>query len=231
MIEEQKPAGAAIFSYNRLYNLMSNISQTQVIPPVKSKMAQFSKKHFYLLLTGIFGIIITIILSMTFLSPYTLKLAGLWIVSFVFFFAMRYPDSWKMGLEVFYLFTFIYAYVFDVFFTLPIIFLSFWLVTRFRPDELNGVVVHLVVLTGLALTARLFYGWYGIAITADQFLFALMLSTIIWLIADAIIALKTAPVPLPKLVITHSLETIVTYYAATFFGYKALQFFLAFAKG
>lgn len=204
------------------------VPKTFAVESKKQWPSQFSGKKLYTMIGVVILIIAAIVFSLVFLQPHDIKLVGLWVASFVFFFGMRLPDSWKMGLEVFFLFTFIYAYAFGLMFILPLIYCAFYLVTRIRPDEVNGVVVHIVVLTGLAFTARLFYGWYGMAITPGQFVLAALLGIFIWLVVDTIIAIKTAPVPLPKLMITHGLQIIISYYTATFFGFKVLQFFLHF---
>ena len=185
------------------------------------------KKIYTIIGVVIFGIAV-VIFSLLFLNPHDIKILGLWAISVAFFFIMRLPDSWKMGAELFFLFTFIYSYAFGLFFVLPLVYVSFFLVTRIRYDEVQGVLVHFIILTGLAITAQQFRNWYGLAITPEQFMFAIMASIVGWLIIDTIITPRIAPVPVPKLIITHVLQIIVSYYTATFFGYKVLKILLGF---
>lgn len=225
-------------------DFVSSQSQTMSSTPVNGfsqatpkPQPAIAKKHWSVpgggkKLYTIIGVLIlgvaVVIFSLLFLNPHDIKILGLWAISVAFFFVMRLPDSWKMGAELFFLFTFIYSYAFGLFFVLPLVYVSFFLVTRIRYDEVQGVLVHFIILTGLAITAQQFRNLYGLAITPGQFIFAIVGSIIGWLIVDTIITPRIAPVPVPKLIITHVLQIIVSYYTATFFGYKVLKFLLGF---
>lgn len=187
----------------------------------------FKKKSILFLAIGIASLIILTVVGLFYASAY-FQIITLWILSIGFFVLMRLPNSWKMGLEVFYLFTFIYAYVFNLLFVLPLLFTALLIVLKIRPDEGSGCFVHAIVLTGTALTARLFFNFYGPSITEAEFVFAVMFTIVVWLIADTIVAVRIAPVPLPKLIINHALDFTVNYFVVTTVGFRILKFFLRF---
>ncbi|MFO7872162.1 MAG: hypothetical protein R6U26_00795 [Candidatus Undinarchaeales archaeon] len=184
-----------------------------------------SKNNLFLLVAGFAVLLLATFVGIFYVAQF-FKILAIWFLSLGFFILMRLPDSWKMGLEVFYLFTFIYAYLFDLFFVLPLLYTALLIVVKIRPDEGSGAFVHSIVLTGTALTARFFFSLYGLGISQSEFVFAALFTLVVWFIGDTIIALKTAPVPLPKLVINHTLEFIINYFIITLFGYKILNFFM-----
>ncbi len=179
----------------------------------------------YLFAAFLVGISALIIISIVYLGQY-FKIFGLWIFSVLLFVLMRLPDSWKIGLELFFFLTFAYSYVFGLLFTLPLIYVSLLFVLKIRPDEGNGLFVHAIVLTGVALFAKYFSSLYGVSITPNQLVFSAMLTIGIWLVIDTIIAVRTAPVPLPKLMINHTLDFMVNYFFITLFGFKVLSYLL-----
>ncbi len=189
-----------------------------------SKYIKSKNNLFLLVAAGVVLLLVTLV-GFFYISKY-FQILTVWILSLGFFVLMRLPDSWKIGLEVFYLFTFIYAYVFNLFFVLPLLYVALLIVVKIRPDEGSGAFVHSIVLTGTALTARFFFSLYGLNITQPEFVFAALFTIVVWLIGDTLVAFKTAPVPLPKLAINHTLEFIINYFIITLFGYKILNFFM-----
>ncbi|MFH1424151.1 MAG: hypothetical protein ABIG20_00550 [archaeon] len=192
----------------------------------KLKGIMLSQKEMYLLGAVLAVMIIAVVLTAIFLTPY-LAFISFWVFSIFFFVAMRLPNSWKIGLEVFFLFTFFYSYIFGAVFTISVILFAWIIVFKRRPDEGQGLVAHFIVLMGMIVTARIFLYIYGIGISSGELLFASLFSLALWLIADTLLAPRIAPVPIPKLIVNHSLEFLIGYIVATTWGYEIFKFLIS----
>ena len=188
----------------------------------------FNKKDAAKFFSIIFGVVAIIITIIAFLIKYP-KPTAVWLGSAAIFFLVRRTDSWKMGVEIFYLLTFLLAYAFNLYYVLPMIYIVLILVIKVRPDEVNGAVIHSFILTCLALTSRFLFGIYGPGITESQFIFVAILSIFGWLIIDFFIALKISPVHWIKLIVNKTLNMIVNYFTITLIGYKLLMYFFTLA--
>jgi len=187
------------------------------------KKAEAAK--FFSVIIGLIALFIAII---AFLLKFP-QLTTVWLASAGVFFMVRRTDSWKMGIECFYLLSFTLSYAFGLYFTLPLIYIVLIAVMKVRPDELNGCVVHSIILTGVALTARVFLGFYGINITEAIFIKTALGTIITWLFIDLLVAKKIAPVSLGKLGMIKIMNSVGNYFLITLFGFKLLRYFLSIA--
>jgi hypothetical protein len=180
----------------------------------------------------IIGTVLGILLAATFIFFFLwshFRIGFVWLVSFILIFAMRRSDSWKMGLEGFYLLTFLYSYIFGLWFALPIVYMAFALVVKFRPDELNGVITHSIAITFVAIAARFFLGSHGLALGSAEFTFIALASIFPGIAADFFLAWKMAPVPLFKNFINHAMDFTVNYFVITSIGFTLFKFFMTLA--
>lgn len=166
------------------------------------------------------------ILTFNFLWHY-FRVGFLWFLSLIAMIITRKTDAWKMGVECFYFLTFIYAYSFGVVFTIPLYVTCMLLVIRLRPDEFNGAVTHMLVLTGLTLTTRYFAGIYGTGISQPTFILLGLASIFFWDTLRGFIARKIAPVSWVKLLASEAIGLGVNYFYFTTFGYAFFNYILA----
>lgn len=152
------------------------------------------------------------------------KIGFVWLIAFFLIFISRKTDSWKLGLECFMFLSFLFSYVYSLWFTLPMVYAALILVVKFRPDELNGVLAHSIALTGVALLGSYFGGLYGLHPSTHNFLFAALASISFGVVFDFFIALKIAPVHWFKNFMNHLLDMMMNYFYITTFGLSLLYF-------
>ncbi len=174
---------------------------------------------------GVVILIILSILAFNFLWYY-FKAGFIWFLSLIAMLITRKTDSWKMGVECFYFLTFVYAYTFGIVFTIPLYILCMLIVIKLRPDEFNGAVTHMIVLTGLTLTARHLVGIYGTSISHSTFIFLGIGSILFWDTIRGFIAKKMAPIPWIKLFVSEFIGLTVNYFYFTTFGYAFFKYVL-----
>lgn len=157
------------------------------------------------------------------------RIGFVWIVAFLLVFASRWSESWKIGMEAFYLLTFLFSYIFGLWFALPLVYLAFALVVKAKPHELNGVMAHTVAITLVAVFARFFFNSYGLSLTSAEFIFIALASIVPGIAFDFFLAWKIAPVPLFKNLLNHAMDFTVNYFVITTIGITIYRFFLTLA--
>jgi hypothetical protein len=179
----------------------------------------------------IIGIILAAIIVISFLFSF------LW-TSFKFGFAIlmgwllivitRKTDSWKMGIECYYILTFLFAFAFGPWlaFFLTGTALAF-VVKVFRPDEVHGAITQMVGCTGIAFTTKIFVNMYSMDITKPQLLIAGMILFVVWDVARFLVALKVSPAHWVKLVASFITGVFVNYFYYSTFAFVLLKFLLS----
>jgi hypothetical protein len=138
----------------------------------------------------------------------------------------RRADSWKVGIEVFYFSPFLLAYTYNLFIALAISFLAFYFVVKTKPSEGNGIVIHSVIITIIATIASVLSGHFGTNITEMQFFWSAYGTVLFAIWVDAIIVKFSAPVPLPKNIITHTMGSFANYILISKIGYPVFLYIL-----
>jgi len=174
----------------------------------------------------IIGAIAILSILFSFLWAY-FKTVFICLIAFILIVVTRKTDSWKMGIECYYIFTFLLAYAFSpwlaIFVTASAI---LFVVKFFRPDELHGALTQITAVIGLAFTASHFAAKYGAAITQPQLLFIAILTFVIWDIVRFLVALKISPAHWVKLFASLLTGAFVNYFYYITFAYPLLQFLL-----
>lgn len=191
----------------------------------KRKMKNFFLNREPYMIVGMIGAV----LLMTTLGFFALwafiKPLFVWVVAVLAIFFTRRTDLWYLGMEIHFPLAFLMTYAFGLWFSIPMILASFYLVFKARPDQGTGVIVQLISLSVMMLLANYFQGIYGASITLGQFSFAFLISIILVQILDAVLSVKLAPAPVFKVAVAHTLDVVVNYYVMMFIGYQALKFF------
>lgn len=193
--------------------------------------SKLSTSHLILKNVSLFLVILIIIIVLSIITIYLLwpHLSTLlaWLAVLSLFFISRRYDSWKIGIEIFYFTAFASAFIFGLFFTLTAWLASSYLIFKARPDELNGLVAHTIVLSGVMIFAKIFTNFHSLVITEHTFTAIAFFSCTFWIAADTLLAIKIAPVPVPKAIVNHSLEIMFNYFMISFFGYKIFKFLIS----
>lgn len=152
---------------------------------------------------------------------FTFLLAWLLIV------IIRKTESWKLGVECFYITAFLFSYAFSSIATFILCATAILFVVKvFRPDELEGALTQLVALGGTAFSTRIVFNMFGAGITETQLLISGMALYLIWDAVRFFVALKIAPAPWVKLFVSFITGAFVNYLYYTTFAYTLLQILL-----
>ena|GEM_PF-2524090 len=157
------------------------------------------------------------------------RIGFVWIISFMLIFASRYFYLWKVGVECFYLLTFMFSYIFGLWVALPLVYISFALVAKILPHELNSVLSHGTAITFVAFASRILLNSYGLSLAPAEFVLVALVAIFPGIAFDFLLAWKIAPVSLFKNFMNHAMDYIVNYFMITSFGFALFTFFLTMA--
>jgi|ETN02SMinimDraft_4_1059925.scaffolds.fasta_scaffold01470_8 hypothetical protein len=196
------------------------------MPRRKNEAIRVSKRSLLAVSLAIIGIIAFIVL-LPFLKWASHGRYMILLIIFLAIFITRRADSWKVGIEVFYLSAFLLAYTYNLFVSLAISFFAFYFVVKTKPSEGAGIVIHSIMVTILATTASVLSGHFGTSLSQTQFFWSTYISILIIIWLDAIVVFFSAPVPLPKNIITHSMGSFANYLIISKIGYPLFLYLLS----
>jgi hypothetical protein len=156
------------------------------------------------------------------------KFGFVFLLAWLLIVITRRTDSWKMGIECYYVFTLLFAFAFNgwIAFFMSTSALLF-VVKFFRPDELQGTLTQISGIAGIAATTHYFSAYYGPAITQSQLLFVGILLFGIWDFVRFLVALKISPAHWVKLFASFITGIFINYFYYITFAYPLLQFLLS----
>ncbi len=156
------------------------------------------------------------------------QVAFVCILAWILIVITRKTDSWKMGIECYYIFTFLLAYAFNVWLSLFVVVSGVLFVIKvFRPDELQGSLSQLFGIIGIGFSTKFFVARYGMSITKPQLLFAGLILFIIWDFIRFLAALKICPAHWVKLFASFITGIFVNYFYYSTFAFPLLMFLLS----
>jgi len=173
-------------------------------------------------------VIIVSIVALTILFSFLWKffrLGFVCVIAWLLIVVVRKTDSYKLGMENFYISAFLLSYAFSPLLAIAILNAGFWFVYKvFRPDELQGVITQVVATAGIAVTAPFFFAKYGAAITPSQLLFAGVFCAIFWDFVRFLVALKVTPCHWVKLFVSFITGVFINYFLFATFAHPILMF-------
>jgi len=181
-----------------------------------------------LILSAIVLAIVVLTFFFSFMWTY-FKVGFMSLLAFLLIVVTRKTDSWKMGIECFYIFSFIFSYVFSPWFAIILVVGALLTVVKlFRPDELQGTISQIVGVIIIAFIAMFFSARYGLVITQQQLLFAGVLSFLVGDLIRFLVALKVTPAHWVKLFASLITGAFINYFYYSTFAFPLLKLLMSF---
>ncbi|MFH1450878.1 MAG: hypothetical protein ABIF92_02765 [archaeon] len=178
----------------------------------------------------ILGVIVAaiIILSIFFTLLWTyFKLGFVCVITFILIVVTRKTDSWKMGIECFYICAFLFGFAISPYVAILVVSSAIMFVIKFfRPDELAGAITQVISTSGVAFTGMFFFSHYGVEITHPQLVFAGTFAFVLWDLIRFFIALKITPAHWVKLFASLTTGAFINYFYYSTFGFYLLHLLL-----
>jgi len=186
----------------------------------------FLHRETILILLAVFGSILALTLLFFFLWSF-FKIGFVCLMAFILIVVVRRTDSWKMGVECYYIIAFLFAYAFSPILAILVTVLAILFVVKvFRPDEFAGSMTQITAIIGMAFTAKYVALKYGATITQPQLLFAGVITFVVWDFIRFLVAVKITPTHWVKLFASLLTGAFVNYFYYVTFAYPLLQFLL-----
>ena len=194
----------------------------------EQKKNLFLYSETWLIVWIIISLVSTPILLSIFLFEY-LKLPLAWLILAFTIFITRKSYAFKMGIAFYNLSAFLAGYIFGMWFAVTAILASLYTVAKFRPEQLQGLIVNFVLLNIVAGVSALVSSFYGLDITKAQFLAISIIIVAFGIIIDFLFAARFTGAAKPRLLFSHFLELFINYYIIVNFGYWIFKFLVSFS--
>lgn len=175
-----------------------------------------------------FVVAITIAATVLFLLLFNyIKYLFAWIMLGFAVFITRSKDIYKLGIEFYNLAAFLSAFAMGFLFSFSMLMVSLYASIKVRPDQLEGIIVNMGILSIMAGISAYFAKTYGLGIGEPTFVWIALIVIMIGILADLIFAAKFTPAPIPRLIFSHFLEFIFNYTLITSVGYTIFKFLIS----